>query len=119
MSVGCSTRQLLHARLLDCMPSCKPQAEGRAVCRRRPMPPTLCRYAASESGVVQQLLERHAFEKFVESITKVAELHGDIAAVSLVEMYVALMRFTDNVHPDKLQNVNRVLGACQRGLAGK
>lgn len=69
--------------------------------------------------MVQQLLERHAFEKFVESITKVADLHGDIAAVSLVEMYVALMRFTDNVHPDNLANVNRVLGACQRGLAGK
>lgn len=83
------------------------------------MPPLVCRYAASEPGVVHQLLERHAFEKFVESITKVAELHGDIAAVSLVEMYVALMRFTDNVHPDKLDNVNRVLGACQRGLAGK
>lgn len=79
----------------------------------------LPRYAASEPGVVQQLLERHAFEKFVESITKVAELHGDIAAISLVEMYVALMRFTDSVHPDKLSNVNRVLGACQRGLAGK
>ena len=78
-----------------------------------------CRYAASEPGVVQQLLERHAFEKFVESINKVAELHGDIAPISLVEMYVALMRFTDSVHPDKLSNVNRVLGACQRGLAGK
>jgi len=78
-----------------------------------------CRYAASDPSVVQQLLERHAFEKFVESITKVAELHGDIAPVSLVEMYVALMRFTDSVHPDKLANVNRVLGACQRGLAGK
>jgi hypothetical protein len=79
----------------------------------------VCRYAASDPSVVQQLLDSHAFEKFVESISKVAELHGDIPAVSLVEMYVALMRFTDGVHPDKLDNVNRVLGACQRGLAGK
>eukprot|EP00775_Hariotina_reticulata_P005658 gene5658-5897_t len=79
----------------------------------------LARYAASDPDVVQKLLESHAFEKFVESINKVAELHGDIPAVSLVEMYVALMRFTDGVHPDKLANVNRVLGACQRGLAGK
>eukprot|EP00882_Tetradesmus_deserticola_P010497 GHRQ01011088.1.p1 GENE.GHRQ01011088.1~~GHRQ01011088.1.p1 ORF type:complete len:692 (+),score=352.67 GHRQ01011088.1:265-2340(+) len=79
----------------------------------------LARYAASDPSVVQQLLDSHAFEKFVESISKVAELHGDIPAVSLVEMYVALMRFTDGVHPDKLDNVNRVLGACQRGLAGK
>uniref|UniRef100_A0A383WCT9 Vacuolar protein sorting-associated protein 35 n=1 Tax=Tetradesmus obliquus TaxID=3088 RepID=A0A383WCT9_TETOB len=79
----------------------------------------LARYAASDPSVVGQLLERHAFEKFVESISKVAELHGDIPAVSLVEMYAALMRFTEGVHPDKLENVNRVLGACQRGLAGK
>lgn len=78
-----------------------------------------CRYAASDPDVVQKLLDSHAFEKFVESINKVAELHGDIPAVSLVEMYVALMRFTDSVHPDKLANVNRVLGACQRGLAGR
>ncbi|KAF6251478.1 vacuolar protein sorting-associated protein 35 [Scenedesmus sp. NREL 46B-D3] len=79
----------------------------------------LARYAASDPSVVQQLLDSHAFEKFVESISKVAELHGDIPAVSLVEMYVALMRFTDGVHSDRLDNVNRVLGACQRGLSGK
>jgi hypothetical protein len=72
-----------------------------------------------DPDVVQRLLERHAFEKFVEAINRVAELHGDIAPLSLVEMFVALMRFTDSVHPDKLANVNHVLGACQRGLAGK
>lgn len=83
------------------------------------MGPALLRYAASDPDVVEKLLDSHAFEKFVESINKVAELHGDIPAVSLVEMYVALMRFTDSVHPDKLANVNRVLGACQRGLAGR
>jgi hypothetical protein len=69
--------------------------------------------------VVQQLLEGHAFEKFTESIARVAELHGDLSAVHLIDMYVALMRFTDSVHPDKLDNVNQVLGACAASLQGR
>lgn len=79
----------------------------------------LCSYAATEPGVVSRLLEAGAFEKFVESISRVAELHGDIPAASLVEMHTALMRFTHSVHPERLDNVNRVLGACTRGLAGR
>ncbi|KIZ01214.1 hypothetical protein MNEG_6746 [Monoraphidium neglectum] len=79
----------------------------------------LARYAASDPAVVEQLLGSHAFEKFVESISKVAELHGDIPAASLVEMYVALMRFTEQVHPERLDNVNRVLGAAHTALAAK
>lgn len=69
--------------------------------------------------MVEQLLEGHAFEKFVESISRVAELHGDLPPLHLVEMYVALMAFTDSVHPDKLDNVNQVLGACHASLQGR
>jgi len=138
----------------------------------------LPRYAASDPAVVTQLLDSHAFEKFVESISKVrvrvcasaaawcglglavarldglgwsarpsppssslithkihhklptnftpqlhtpkvAELHGDIPASSLVEMYVALMKFTEQVYPERLDNTNRVLGAAYAALSTK
>ncbi|KAI8469398.1 MAG: vacuolar protein sorting-associated protein 35 [Monoraphidium minutum] len=108
-----STLDALLGALPDLQPGVKLHSVMAALMDR------LARYAASEPGVVGQLLDGHAFEKFVESISKVAELHGDIPAASLVEMYVALMRFTEQVHPEKLGNVNHILGAAHAALSTK
>ncbi len=52
-------------------------------------------------------------------LLQVTELHVGILPGDVIEMYSALMRFTDNVHPEMLDNVNRVLGACTKALAGR
>lgn len=112
MQVSCNPRVVLLCGVCVC--TCNAGA-----CYPTHVAGLCCRYAASEPAVGQQLLEGHAFEKFVESIAKVADLHGDIPAAYMVEMYVALMHFTDGVYPDKLENVNKVLGACHQALSGR
>jgi hypothetical protein len=49
----------------------------------------------------------------------VVELHAGIAPGDVVDMYAALLRFTDRVHPDRLDHVNAVLSACKDALQGR
>mmetsp|Transcript_10243 Transcript_10243/g.17835 ORF Transcript_10243/g.17835 Transcript_10243/m.17835 type:complete len:833 (-) Transcript_10243:476-2974(-) len=83
----------------------------------------LARYAAADPAVMVQLLDMRAFERFRDAIARIISAQPTMPAADAIEMYVALMNFTGNVHPNIVENVNQVLAAAHgalapRGLAG-
>lgn len=79
----------------------------------------LAKYAAADEGVMQRLLEGGAFGKFKSAIEQVTEVHSDMAASDLIELYMALLHFTESVYPNNMGHVNDLLDACHQTLAAK
>ncbi|GJN22990.1 hypothetical protein PR202_gb10603 [Eleusine coracana subsp. coracana] len=69
--------------------------------------------------VLPEFLQVEAFAKFSNAIGKVIEAQPDMPVVGAVTLYVSLLTFTLRVHPDRLDYVDQVLGACVKKLSGK
>ncbi|TYI42887.1 hypothetical protein ES332_A01G129800v1 [Gossypium tomentosum] len=67
--------------------------------------------------VLPEFLQVEAFSKLSNAIGKVIEAQVDMPAVGAITLYVSLLTFTLRVHPDRLDHVDQVLGACVKKLS--
>ncbi|KAK6115189.1 hypothetical protein DH2020_007458 [Rehmannia glutinosa] len=67
--------------------------------------------------VLSQLMER--LSNYASSSPEVIEAQADMPIVGAITLYVSLLTFTLRVHPDRLDYVDQVLGACVKKLSGK
>ncbi|GMP27081.1 hypothetical protein CsSME_00003239 [Camellia sinensis var. sinensis] len=79
----------------------------------------LSNYAASSPEMLPEFLQVEAFAKLNNAIGKVIEAQVDMPIAGAVTLYSSLLTFTLHVHPDRLDYVNQVLGACVKKLSGK
>lgn len=79
----------------------------------------LSNYAASSPEVLPEFLQVEAFTKLSNAIGKVIEAQVNMPVVGAITLYVSLLTFTLHVHPDRLDYVDQVLGACVKKLSGK
>ncbi|KAL9273828.1 Vacuolar protein sorting-associated protein 35B-like protein [Drosera capensis] len=79
----------------------------------------LSNYAASSTEVLPEFLQVEAFSKLSNAIGKVIETQVDMPAVGAITLYTSLLTFTLRVHPDRLDYVDQVLGACIKKLSSK
>ncbi|CAI0435598.1 unnamed protein product [Linum tenue] len=69
--------------------------------------------------VLPEFLQVEAFAKLSSAIGKVIEAQVDMPVVGAITLYVSLLTFTLRVHPDRLDYVDQILGACVKKLAEK
>ncbi|KAK6131305.1 hypothetical protein DH2020_034955 [Rehmannia glutinosa] len=79
----------------------------------------LSNYASSSPELLPEFLQVEAFSKLSNAIGKVIEAQADMPIVGAITLYVSLLTFTLRVHPDRLDYVDQVLGACVKKLSGK
>ena len=101
--------------LLAALPELQPEVKVHAVMAS--FMDRLAKYAQSDPAVMQRLLEMGAFEKFKEAIARVLFAQPGMTSADKIEMFVALMGFTGNVHPNIVSHVNEVLSAAYLALA--
>ncbi|KAG8632312.1 hypothetical protein MANES_18G011700v8 [Manihot esculenta] len=75
--------------------------------------------ACPQLQVLPEFLQVEAFAKLSSAIGKVTEAHVEMPIVGAVTLYLSLLTFTLRVHPDRLDYVDQVLGACVKKLSGK
>ncbi|ONK64233.1 uncharacterized protein A4U43_C07F23510 [Asparagus officinalis] len=56
---------------------------------------------------------------YAASSAEVIEAQVDMPVVGVITLYVSLLTFTLRVHPDRLDHVDQILGACVKKLSGK
>lgn len=76
-------------------------------------------YAASSAEILPEFLQVEAFAKLSSAIGKVIDFQPEMPIVSAITLYVSLLTFTLGVHPDRLDYVDQVLGACVKKLSGR
>ncbi|KAH8515112.1 hypothetical protein H0E87_003823, partial [Populus deltoides] len=103
--------------LLGACPQLQPTVDVKTVLSR--LMERLSNYAASSADVLPEFLQVEAFAKLSSAIGKVIEAQVDMPIVGAVALYVSLLTFTLHVHPERLDYVNQVLGACVKKLSGK
>ncbi|KMZ57484.1 Vacuolar protein sorting 35 [Zostera marina] len=103
--------------LLGACPQLQPTVDLKTVLSQ--LMDRLSNYAASSSEVLPEFLQVEAFAKLSSSIGKVIEAQVDMPIVGAITLYVSLLTFTLRVHPDRLDYVDQVLGACVKKLSGK
>nr|CAB3497830.1 unnamed protein product [Digitaria exilis] len=103
--------------LLSAFPQLQPSVDIKTVLSQ--LMDRLSNYAASSPEVLPEFLQVEAFAKFSNAIGKVIEAQPDMPVVGAVTLYVSLLTFTLRVHPDRLDYVDQVLGACVKKLSGK
>ncbi|GAA0154252.1 membrane traffic protein [Lithospermum erythrorhizon] len=79
----------------------------------------LSNYAASSAEVLPQFFQVEAFAKLNNAIDKVIEAQDEMPVDAVVTLYSSLLKFTIHVHSDRLDYVDRILGACVKKLSGK
>ncbi|CAK9317602.1 unnamed protein product [Citrullus colocynthis] len=79
----------------------------------------LSNYAVSNADVIPEFLHVEAFAKLSNAIGKVIEAQVDMSIVGAITLYVSLLTFTLRVHPDRLDYVDQILGACVRKLSSQ
>lgn len=79
----------------------------------------LSNYAVSNADVIPEFLHVEAFAKLSNAIGKVVEAQVDMSIVGAITLYVSLLTFTLRVHPDRLDYVDQILGACVRKLSSQ
>jgi vacuolar protein sorting-associated protein 35 len=79
----------------------------------------LSNYAASSAEVLPEFFQVEAFAKLSNAIGKVIEAQVDMPIAGAVTLYSSLLTFTLHVHPDRLDYVDQILGACVSKLSGK
>ncbi|XP_010539841.1 PREDICTED: vacuolar protein sorting-associated protein 35B [Tarenaya hassleriana] len=77
----------------------------------------LSNYAASSPDVLPEFLQVEAFAKLSNAIGKVIDAQLDMPILGAMTLYVSLLTFTLRVHPDRLDYVDQVLGACVAKLS--
>ncbi|KAI0511216.1 hypothetical protein KFK09_011841 [Dendrobium nobile] len=79
----------------------------------------LSNYAASSPEVLPEFLQVEAFAKLSTYIGKVIDSQSEMPTFGTIGLYVSLLTFTLRVHPDRLDYVDEVLGACVKKISGK
>lgn len=72
----------------------------------------LSNYAASSLDVLHEFLQVEAFAKLSNAIGKVIDTQIEMPIVGAMTLFVSLLTFTLRVHPDRLDYVDQILGAC-------
>ncbi|KAK4429405.1 Vacuolar protein sorting-associated protein 35B [Sesamum alatum] len=103
--------------LLGACPQLQPTVDLKTVLSR--LMERLSNYAASSPELLPEFLQVEAFSKLSNAIGKVIEAQVDMPIVGAITLYVSLLSFTLRVHPDRLDYVDQVLGACVKILSGK
>lgn len=103
--------------LLGACPQLQPTVDIKTVLSR--LMERLSNYATSSLEVLPEFLQVEAFTKLSVAIGKVIEAQVDMPIVGVITLYVSLLTFTLRVHPDRLDYVDHVLGACVKKLSGK
>ncbi|KAB2096507.1 hypothetical protein ES319_A01G112600v1 [Gossypium barbadense] len=101
--------------LLGACPQLQPTVDVKTVLSR--LMDRLSNYATSSADVLPEFLQVEAFSKLSNAIGKVIEAQVDMPAVGAITLYVSLLTFTLRVHPDRLDHVDQVLGACVKKLS--
>ncbi|KAG4214263.1 hypothetical protein ERO13_A01G110300v2 [Gossypium hirsutum] len=101
--------------LLGACPQLQPTVDVKTVLSR--LMDRLSNYAASSADVLPEFLQVEAFSKLSNAIGKVIEAQVDMPAVGAITLYVSLLTFTLRVHPDRLDHVDQILGACVKKLS--
>ncbi|XWS20931.1 hypothetical protein CRYUN_Cryun30bG0011700 [Craigia yunnanensis] len=101
--------------LLGACPQLQPTVDIKTVLSQ--LMDRLANYAASSADVLPEFLQVEAFAKLSNAIGKVIEAQVDMPAVGAITLYVSLLTFTLRVHPDRLDYVDQVLGACVKKLS--
>ncbi|XP_074562511.1 vacuolar protein sorting-associated protein 35B-like [Curcuma longa] len=103
--------------LLSAFPQLQPSVDIKTVLSQ--LMDRLSNYATSSTEVLPEFLQVEAFGKLSNAIGKVIEAQVDMPIVGVITLYVSLLTFTLRVHPDRLDYVDQVLGACVKKLPGK
>ncbi|CAA0811131.1 Vacuolar protein sorting-associated protein 35B [Striga hermonthica] len=103
--------------LLGACPQLQPTVDLKTVLSQ--LMERLSNYAASSPELLPEFLQVEAFSKLSSAIGKVIEAQADMPVVGAITLYVSLLTFTLRVHPDRLDYVDQVLGACVKILSGK
>ncbi|XP_022772633.1 vacuolar protein sorting-associated protein 35B-like isoform X2 [Durio zibethinus] len=101
--------------LLGACPQLQPTVDIKTVLSQ--LMDRLSNYAQSSADVLPEILQVEAFAKLSNAIGKVIEAQVDMPAVGAITLYVSLLTFTLRVHPDRLDYVDQVLGACVKKLS--
>ncbi|KAM7520062.1 hypothetical protein LguiB_019024 [Lonicera macranthoides] len=103
--------------LLGACPQLQPSVDIKTVLSR--LMERLSNYAASSAEVLPEFFQVEAFAKLSNAIGKVIEAQVDMPIAGAVTLYSSLLTFTLHVHPDRLDYVDQILGACVSKLSGK
>lgn len=103
--------------LLGACPQLQPTVDVKTVLSQ--LMERLSNYATSSAEVLPEFLQVEAFAKLNNAIGKVIEAQVDMPIVGAITLYTSLLTFTLRVHPDRLDYVDLVLGACVRKLSGR
>ncbi|XP_047310454.1 vacuolar protein sorting-associated protein 35A-like [Impatiens glandulifera] len=103
--------------LLGACPQLQPLVDIKTVLSR--LMERLSNYAASSTEVLPEFLQVEAFKKLSNAIGKVIEAQVDMPDAGVVALYSSLLTFTLHVHPDRLDYVDQILGACVKKFSGK
>ncbi|KAH6782734.1 VPS35-like protein B [Perilla frutescens var. hirtella] len=103
--------------LLSACPQLQPTVDLKTVLSQ--LMERLSNYASLNPELLPEFLQVEAFSKLSNAIGKVIEAQVDMPIVGAITLYVSLLTFTLRVHPDRLDYVDQVLGACVKILSGK
>ncbi|KAL6524842.1 Vacuolar protein sorting-associated protein 35B [Orobanche minor] len=103
--------------LLGACPQLQPTVDLKTVLSQ--LMERLSSYASSSPELLPEFLQVEAFSKLSNAIGKVIEAQADMPMVGAITLYMSLLTFTLRVHPDRLDYVDQVLGACVKKLSGK
>ncbi|KAL1542893.1 Vacuolar protein sorting-associated protein 35B [Salvia divinorum] len=103
--------------LLSACPQLQPTVDLKTVLSQ--LMERLSNYASLNPELLPEFLQVEAFSKLSNAIGKVMEAQVDMPVVGAISLYVSLLTFTLRVHPDRLDYVDQVLGACVKILSGK
>ncbi|XP_073058103.1 vacuolar protein sorting-associated protein 35A-like isoform X1 [Primulina eburnea] len=103
--------------LLNACPQLQSSVDVKTVLAR--LMERLSNYAASDVEVLPELFQVEAFAKLNNAIDKVIAAQDNMPIVGVVTLYASLLTFTLQVHPDRLDYVDQILGACVKKLSGK
>ncbi|KAF3974796.1 hypothetical protein CMV_001903 [Castanea mollissima] len=103
--------------LLGACPQLQPTVDVKTVLSQ--LMERLSNYAASSTDVLPEFLQVEAFAKLSSAIGRVIEAQVNMPIVGAITLYVSLLTFTLRVHPDRLDYVDQVLGACVKKLSSK
>ncbi|CAN4109823.1 unnamed protein product [Withania somnifera] len=103
--------------LLGACPQLQPSVDIKMVLAR--LMERLSNYAALSTDVLPEFFQVEAFAKLNGAIGKVIEAQEDMPIAGIVTLYSSLLTFTLHVHPDRLDYVDQILGACVKKLSVK
>ncbi|KAK3022975.1 hypothetical protein RJ639_046679, partial [Escallonia herrerae] len=103
--------------LLSACPQLQPAVDIKTMLSR--LMERLSNYAASSAEVLPEFFHVEAFAKLSNAIGQVIEAQVDMPIVGAVTLYSSLLTFSLHVHPDRLDYVDQILGACVGKLSGK